>query len=71
MLKYEWDEEEARQACRDAGFEEGYNTGYDTGLLSAIKNLMKSQNWTSTQAMNALNVPVDAQSTYLNRLQPT
>ena len=65
MLKYEWDEDEARQAIREVSYEEGY----DKGLLASIKNLMQSQNWTPTQAMEALNVPENDRIGYLNRLQ--
>ena len=71
MLKYEWDEDEARQAIREVGFEDGYDKGYDSGLMSAINSLMKKQNLTPLQAMDTLDIPVDAQRSYLSLLQTT
>ena len=63
MLKYEWSEEEARRAIREVSYEEG--------ILYAIKSLMHKQKLTAMQAMDILDIPVSAQSTYINRLNPT
>ena len=60
MLKYEWSEEEARQAIHEVSYEEG--------ILYAIKSLMHKQKLTAMQAMDILDIPASAQNTYINRL---
>ncbi|WP_251393074.1 hypothetical protein [Mediterraneibacter agrestimuris] len=43
--------------------------GIKEGVLSSIKNLMESMDWSSEQAMTALKIPESEQVQYVNGLK--
>lgn len=46
------------------GLEQGLEQGVENGLLSSIRNLMETMNWSCTQAMNALKIPEQNRERY-------
>lgn len=48
--------------------EQGILIGLEQGILSSIKNLMDSMDWTAEQAMQALKIPESEQSVYSCKL---
>ena len=59
MLKYEWNEEEARQAIREVSYEEGLNQGVSKGLFNAVVSLINNKGFSPDEAMSALNISSD------------
>ena len=68
MLKYEWNEEEARQAIREVGYEEGLSQGISQGVTNSVRNLIKSMKLSPDAAMNALMIPTAGRPTILANL---
>ena len=60
MLKYEWSEEEARQAIREVSYEEGLSQGISQGisqgLFNAVVSLINNKGFSPDKAMSALNI---------------
>ena len=50
------------------GIAQGISQGRTDALLVSIQNLMKNMNLTATQAMDALNIPVEERAQYWEQL---
>ena len=66
-------ESEVYKMCNYGDFVErrGIEKGIEKGLLSSIKNLMETMEWTAEQAMNALKIEKMQQNKYLKMLEET
>ena len=54
----------ALEKLKEDGKMEGLQEGKREGLVSSIRNLMESMDWTADQAMNALKIPEEDQEKY-------
>ena len=54
----------ALEKLKEDGKMEGLQEGIKKGLLSSIRNLMESMDWTADQAMNALKISEEDQEKY-------
>ncbi len=52
------------KGIEDRGIAKGLEQGVENGLLSSIRNLMETMNWSCTQAMNALKIPEQNRERY-------
>lgn len=50
------------------GRQEGLREGRQEGIMSAVRSLVKTQNWTAEQALNALGIPKEEQKQYLSAM---
>lgn len=69
MFIAEYDEERLKEQFREQGREEGREQGREENLLSNIRNLMENTGWDAERAMEALGVPQEGRTEYLELLE--
>ena len=64
-IVFSYFKESADKAIREEGFRDGRKDGERNAIVMSIKNVMQNLHLTSTEAMDALNIPATDRQTYL------